>query len=121
MVAVCSKEAAERWPIFPGDYAKLLIWSFPYPSTFTGSDEQIMAQVRDDKGPCACTNSPLRLSGLCERRSENLMSEVADRAPALGRGVLIEWLSAGCLVFEVAVAVAAGVFSYSDGACGLRR
>lgn len=45
VVAVCSKEAAERCPIFPGQ-AKRLIWSYPDPSTFVGSDEEIMAQVR---------------------------------------------------------------------------
>lgn len=46
VVAVCSKEAAERCPIFPG-HAKRLVWSYPDPSTFTGSDDQIMAQVRE--------------------------------------------------------------------------
>ncbi len=45
VVAVCSKEAADRCPIFPGR-AMRLVWSYPDPSTFTGSDEQIMAQVR---------------------------------------------------------------------------
>lgn len=45
VVAVCSKEAADRCPIFPGR-AKRMVWSYPDPSTFTGSDEQIMAQVR---------------------------------------------------------------------------
>ncbi len=46
VIAVCSKEAAERCPIFPG-YARRLIWSYPDPSTFAGSDEEIMAQVRE--------------------------------------------------------------------------
>ena len=45
VVAVCSKEAADRCPVFPGR-AKRLVWSYPDPSTFTGSDEEIMAQVR---------------------------------------------------------------------------
>ena len=45
VVAVCSKEAADRCPIFPGQ-AKRLVWSYPDPSTFTGSDDEIMAQVR---------------------------------------------------------------------------
>ena len=45
VVAVCSKEAADRCPIFPGR-AKRMVWSYPDPSTFTGSDEEIMAQVR---------------------------------------------------------------------------
>jgi arsenate reductase len=26
---------------------KVLVWSYPDPSTFTGSDEEIMAQVRE--------------------------------------------------------------------------
>jgi arsenate reductase (thioredoxin) len=45
VVAVCAKEAADRCPIFPGR-ATRLVWSCPDPSAFTGSDEEIMAQVR---------------------------------------------------------------------------
>jgi arsenate reductase len=45
VVAVCSKEAADRCPVFPGR-AKRLVWSYPDPSTFTGSDDEILAQVR---------------------------------------------------------------------------
>jgi arsenate reductase len=45
VITVCSKEAAERCPIFPGRVQRLH-WPFPDPSTFRGSDEQIMAQVR---------------------------------------------------------------------------
>ncbi len=45
VVTVCSKEAAERCPIFPGN-AEKLHWPFDDPSTFTGSDEKIMAKVR---------------------------------------------------------------------------
>jgi arsenate reductase len=45
VVTVCSREAAERCPIFPG-VAERFYWPFPDPSTFTGSDEEIMAQVR---------------------------------------------------------------------------
>jgi len=46
VIAVCSKEAADRCPIFPGR-ATRLVWSYPDPSTFVGSDEEIMAQVRE--------------------------------------------------------------------------
>ena len=46
VITVCSKEAAERCPIFPGK-SERLHWPFPDPSIFQGSDEQIMAQVRD--------------------------------------------------------------------------
>jgi len=46
VVTVCSKEAAERCPIFPGRVTRLQ-WSFPDPSTFSGTDEQIMARVRE--------------------------------------------------------------------------
>ncbi len=45
VVTVCSREAAERCPIFPGHTTRLH-WPFPDPATFTGTDEQIMAQVR---------------------------------------------------------------------------
>jgi arsenate reductase len=46
VIAVCSKEAADRCPIFPG-HARRMVWSYPDPSTFTGSDDEIMAQVRE--------------------------------------------------------------------------
>jgi arsenate reductase len=46
VITVCSKEAADRCPIFPGRVERLH-WPFPDPSTFRGSDEQIMAQVRE--------------------------------------------------------------------------
>jgi len=46
VIAVCSKEAADRCPIFPG-HAKRFVWPFADPSTFTGSDDQVMAQVRE--------------------------------------------------------------------------
>jgi arsenate reductase (thioredoxin) len=45
VVTVCSKEAAERCPIFPG-LSEKHHWPFADPSAFTGSDEEIMAQVR---------------------------------------------------------------------------
>lgn len=45
VVTVCAKEAAERCPVFPGHHKKLF-WPFPDPSTFTGTDEEIMRQVR---------------------------------------------------------------------------
>jgi arsenate reductase len=45
VVTVCSKEAAERCPIFPGKHEKLH-WPFDDPSSFKGSDEEIMAKVR---------------------------------------------------------------------------
>jgi arsenate reductase len=46
VIAVCAKEAADRCPVFPGR-ATRLVWSNTDPSTFTGSDEEIMAQVRE--------------------------------------------------------------------------
>jgi len=45
VVTVCSKEAAERCPIFPGMHEKLH-WPFADPAAMTGSDEEIMAGVR---------------------------------------------------------------------------
>jgi arsenate reductase (thioredoxin) len=45
IITVCSREAAERCPIFPGR-AERLHWPFPDPSTFRGSDDEVMAQVR---------------------------------------------------------------------------
>lgn len=45
VVTVCSAEAAERCPVFPG-LSRKLHWPFDDPSTFTGTDEQIMERVR---------------------------------------------------------------------------
>jgi arsenate reductase len=45
VITVCSREAAERCPVFPGRSEKLH-WPFPDPSTFTGTDEQVLAAVR---------------------------------------------------------------------------
>ena len=46
VITVCSREAAERCPIFPGGTERLH-WPFPDPSTFRGTEEQVMAQVRE--------------------------------------------------------------------------
>lgn len=45
VITVCEKEAAEQCPIFPGE-ARRIAWSFPDPSKFTGTDEEILSQVR---------------------------------------------------------------------------
>jgi arsenate reductase len=45
VVTVCSKEAAERCPIFPG-LSERHHWPFDDPSSFKGSDDDIMARVR---------------------------------------------------------------------------
>jgi len=45
VVTVCSKEAAERCPIFPG-LSEKIHWPFPDPSSFKGSDDEVMARVR---------------------------------------------------------------------------
>jgi arsenate reductase len=44
-VTVCSKEAQDKCPIFPGTHEKLLLPS-PNPSGFTRTDKKIIAQVR---------------------------------------------------------------------------
>jgi hypothetical protein len=41
------------------------------------------------------------------------MSEVADRAPALVRGILMAWLSAVWMVLEASITVGAGVLARS--------
>jgi arsenate reductase len=45
VITVCSREAAEKCPIFPG-LSEKQHWPFADPSTFIGNDEEIMAQVR---------------------------------------------------------------------------
>jgi arsenate reductase len=46
VITVCSPEAAERCPMFPGRSEKIH-WPFPDPSAMKGSDEEIMKGVRD--------------------------------------------------------------------------
>ena len=45
VITVCEKEAAERCPVVPG-IIKKIAWSFPDPSKFTGTEEEIISQVR---------------------------------------------------------------------------
>jgi arsenate reductase len=45
VITVCEKEAAERCPIFPGTVRRIE-WSFADPSKFTGTNEEILSQVR---------------------------------------------------------------------------
>jgi arsenate reductase len=49
VITVCSKEAAERCPVFPGP-GRRLAWEYPDPSEFSGSDAEIMARVREVRG-----------------------------------------------------------------------
>ena len=45
VITVCEKEAAEKCPVFPGR-GKKIQWSFPDPSKFTGTQEEVLARVR---------------------------------------------------------------------------
>jgi arsenate reductase len=46
VIAVCDEASAERCPIFPG-VTKRLDWSFPDPSSFQGSDSEILQKTRE--------------------------------------------------------------------------
>lgn len=46
VVSVCDAEVAEQCPVFPG-VMKIEHWNLKDPSAFVGSDEEIMAQVRE--------------------------------------------------------------------------
>lgn len=46
VMTVCSREAEEKCPIFPGPAVRIN-WPFPDPSAFSGSDEEIMARTRE--------------------------------------------------------------------------
>ncbi len=46
VIAVCSKDAADRCPVFPGK-GRRHHWPFEDPSTFRGSEEEIMVRVRE--------------------------------------------------------------------------
>jgi len=45
VITVCSKEAAEACPVFPGGALKLH-WPFDDPSSFSGSEDEIMERLR---------------------------------------------------------------------------
>jgi arsenate reductase len=45
VVTVCDAASAERCPIFPG-MVKRIAWSFADPSTFQGTQEEILQQTR---------------------------------------------------------------------------
>jgi arsenate reductase len=46
VITVCDQTSAERCPIFPG-MIRRLAWSFPDPSTFQGSKEEVLQQTRE--------------------------------------------------------------------------
>jgi arsenate reductase len=46
VITVCDETSAEKCPIFPG-VTKRLHWSFPDPSTLTGSHDEKIAGVRE--------------------------------------------------------------------------
>jgi len=46
VITVCSKEAGERCPIFPGPTLRHY-WPFPDPSAFEGSHDENLAKVRE--------------------------------------------------------------------------
>lgn len=46
VITVCSREAEEGCPVFPGPVRRLS-WPFPDPSKFEGSEEEILAKTRE--------------------------------------------------------------------------
>jgi len=45
VITICDKEASDRCPIFPGMSEKIN-WSFPDPSSFSGTDEEKLQETR---------------------------------------------------------------------------
>lgn len=46
VITVCSREAEEKCPIFPGPVRRLS-WPFPDPSSFEGTEEEILERTRE--------------------------------------------------------------------------
>jgi arsenate reductase len=46
VITVCDETSAERCPVFPG-VTKRLHWSFPDPSAFKGSPDDVLARTRE--------------------------------------------------------------------------
>lgn len=46
VITVCDETSAERCPVFPGNTTRLH-WSFPDPSTLTGTNDEKMVTVRE--------------------------------------------------------------------------
>jgi arsenate reductase (thioredoxin) len=46
VITVCDETSAERCPIFPGAGTRLH-WGFPDPSSFSGTHEEKLAQIRE--------------------------------------------------------------------------
>lgn len=45
VITVCSRETEARCPVFPG-LAERLLWPFPDPAAFTGTEDEILSQTR---------------------------------------------------------------------------
>ncbi len=45
VITVCSQEVSEKCPIFPGKTLRLN-WPFPDPSQLTGTEEEVLGQLR---------------------------------------------------------------------------
>lgn len=45
VIKVCDESSGQKCPVFPGTMGTLT-WSFQDPSTFTGSEEEVMERVR---------------------------------------------------------------------------
>jgi arsenate reductase (thioredoxin) len=46
VIAVCDEASAQMCPLYPGLSTKQMHWSFPDPSTFIGTHEEKLAQMR---------------------------------------------------------------------------
>jgi arsenate reductase len=46
VITVCDAASAEMCPLFPGLVTKQMHWSFPDPSSFTGTNEEKLVQTR---------------------------------------------------------------------------
>lgn len=84
VVTVCSREAADRCPVFLG-VTERLHWPFDDPASFTGTDEEIMARVREVRNAIKEKVKEFAVSSSPSERRPGHRSRAGGRFPGSSR------------------------------------